>query len=368
MSDTLTAIGLMSGTSMDGVDAAILKTDGLLIEEVGPVGSTAYGPEERRVIRAAVDAAQTWDKGTSAPEPVLKAAELITARHAELVQEVMKAYGGTIDLIGFHGQTVLHRPDQRWTVQIGDGAVLAAQTGIDVVANFREADVAAGGQGAPFASLYHRALVESADAAKFDGGPVVVVNLGGVGNVTYIQDDTVIAFDIGPANGPIDDWVAAHGKGSFDKDGAWATKGTVEAARVTTALSHSFFARPPPKSLDRLDFTMELAQGLSLEDGAATLTAFSAASLVAATRHFPNEPAAWIICGGGRHNPTLMGMIADQLRGQVLTAEDLGWRGDHLEAEAFAFLAVRSLKALPLSLPSTTGVPSPMCGGRLYRA
>ncbi len=368
MGDTLTAMGLMSGTSMDGIDAAILVTDGERVAELGPTASRPYTPGEREVIRAAVEAAQGWVKGAPPPAPVLRAEKLITSAQVDVVKDLLKTYDQDVALIGFHGQTVLHRPDQRWTVQIGYGAALAAQVGIDVVANFREADVAAGGQGAPFAPLYHQALVASVAAGKLPEGPVVVVNLGGVGNVTYIQSDTVLAFDTGPANGPIDDWVAVHGKGSFDKDGVLAASGTVDEPRIAEALKHPFFSRPPPKSLDRLDFTMKLAEGLSVEDGAATLTGFSARALAAAAQHFPDQPAAWIICGGGRHNPTLMSMIADQVAGTLLSAEDVGWRGDHLEAEAFAFLAVRSVKTLALSLPTTTGVPRPTCGGCLYKA
>ncbi len=368
MGDMLTAIGLMSGTSMDGVDAAIVTTDGVRIEALGPTASRGYSPKERGVIRAAVDAAQDWARRTPPPQALHRASELITAAHSEVVQQLLKGHVGKIDLIGFHGQTVLHRPDQHWTVQIGDGAVLATEVGLDVIADFRTADVAAGGQGAPFAPLYHKALVDSAAPNSFPNGPVVVVNLGGIANVTYIEGDTVLAFDTGPANGPIDDWVASHNRGSFDQDGAIAAKGTVDEARIAEALEHPFFDRLPPKSLDRLDFTMRLAEGLSLEDGAATLTAFSAASLGAAARYFPGQPAVWIFCGGGRHNPTLLRMSAEKVSGRCLSAEDMGWRGDYLEAEAFAFLAVRSSKGLPLSLPTTTGVPAPTCGGVRFTA
>ncbi len=356
---------------MDGVDAAILVSDGVRIEATGQVHSAPYSPEDRIILRAAVDAAQGWTKEGRRPQEFDAAEQLVTQRHIEAVQALLAKSGrsaGEIDVIGFHGQTVLHRPDQRWTVQLGNGAALAKALGIDVVADFRSADVAAGGQGAPFAPLYHAALVASTPQEKLPAGPVVVVNLGGVGNVTYIDGDTISAFDTGPANGPIDDWVATHADQAFDAGGMLAAQGTVDQARIGEALDHEFFKLPPPKSLDRLDFTSALARGLSLEDGTATLTAFSAKSLAASALHFPKAPVAWVICGGGRHNPILVGMIKAQVAGKVLLAEDLGWNGDDVEAEAFAYLAVRSLKGLPLSLPTTTGVPKPMCGGQLFKA
>jgi anhydro-N-acetylmuramic acid kinase len=246
---------------------------------------------------------------------------------------------------------------------------LANEFGVPVVGDFRLADVAAGGQGAPFAPLYHKALVKSLPFGMLPHeGPVAVVNMGGVGNVTYVDGETVIAFDTGPANGPMDDWVAAWTGRGYDKDGLIAASGKVDEARVRKALADPYFTQPPPKSLDRLDFTQEMVEGLNLQDGAATLTAFSAICVAQARKHFPAEPVAWIVCGGGRHNPTLMQMISAAVPAIVYSAEDMGWRGDHLEAEAFAFLAARSVRGLPLSLPTTTGVPEPMTGGALYEA
>lgn len=371
MADTKRVLGFMSGTSMDGIDAAIVETDGDVISARGARFARPYEAAERRVLRAALAAAQDWTHGAPMPEAVAEGERTITAAHVDAANEILAEAGLTaadIDLIGMHGQTILHRPDLRWTVQIGDAGALAKATGIDVVSDFRQADVAAGGEGAPFAPLYHAALVRSLSAGALPDGPVVVVNMGGVGNVTYCDGDTVLAFDTGPANGPIDDWVQAHTDQVHDWGGNLAASGRVDEGRITKALMHLFFTRTPPKSLDRLDFTAALATGLSLEDGAATLTAFSAASLAAAKDHFPGDPVAWIVCGGGRKNPTLMRMIAERTGAKVLAAEDCGWRGDEVEAEAFAYLAARSVLGLPLSLPTTTGVPKPMTGGVLYKA
>ncbi len=371
MVKTLRVLGFMSGTSMDGIDAAIIETDGDTVAARGARYARPYEEAERKSLRAALKAAQGWRHGDPMPDDVAAGELVITKAHVEAAAAILNEAGLTaadIDLIGMHGQTILHRPELKWTVQIGDAATLAKATGIDAVSDFRQADVAAGGEGAPFAPLYHAALVKSLPAGTLSDGPVVVVNMGGVGNVTHCEGDSVLAFDTGPANGPIDDWVQAHTDQVHDWDGALAAKGQVDEARITEALSRSFFARTPPKSLDRLDFTSALATGLSLEDGAATLTAFSAASLAAARAHFANEPVAWIVCGGGRKNPTLMRMIAARTGAKVLAAEDCGWRGDDVEAEAFAYLAVRSLRGLPLSLPTTTGVPTPLTGGVLYKA
>jgi len=369
MSDPMTALGLMSGTSMDGIDAAILITDGERTEDQGTTFGMGYSAEERAVLKTAAQEARFWQQHLERPAVLKDAETIVTQKHIEVVQNLISLASVKPDLIGFHGQTVLHRPEKAWTVQLGDPAALAKATGIDVVSDFRQADMAAGGQGAPFAPLYHKALIRSLPMGLLPSeGPVVVVNLGGVGNVTYIDKETVIAFDTGPANGPIDDWVQAKAGLTHDQGGAIAAAGKVDEERVRKALTHGFFGWQPPKSIDRQDFTMKLADGLTLEDGAATLTAFSAISVAKARDFFPSEPIAWIACGGGRHNPTLLMMLSAAVPAIVYTAEDLGWRGDHLEAEAFAFLAVRSVRELPLSLPTTTGVKGPTLGGNLYKA
>ena len=268
-----------------------------------------------------------------------------------------------ISVIGFHGQTIVHRPEEALTWQIGDSALLAARTGIDVVGDFRRHDMAMGGEGAPFAPLYHAALVESLDRPE----PVCVLNLGGVANLTWIGQETIMAFDTGPGGALLDDWVSRQCGMSFDRDGALAATGTSHDDRVAAVLTHPYFDKPAPKSLDRNTFTIDLA-GLSPADGAATLVTLTARTVACAIQHLPAPPSCWIACGGNRLNATILEAIARHVPGDVLRAEDVGWNGDAIEAEAFAYLAVRSLKGLPLSLPTTTGVAAPTTGGALHRA
>lgn len=359
----LTALGLMSGTSMDGIDAAIVTTDGERILATGPWATYPYEPALRADLGAAVAAAETAESDTLRP---LETA--LTDANAAAALTLLRDNGRSpadIDIVGFHGQTVLHRPERRLTRQLGDGARLAGATGIDVVNDFRSADVAAGGQGAPFAPLYHLALAERLER------PLAVLNVGGVANVTYIGDggaDDLLAFDTGPGNAMIDDWVARHTGQSCDENGRLAAAGTPAPDRVARLLGHDFFDLTPPKSLDRNDFPMEAVEGLSLEDGAATLVAFTAGSVARGREHLPAKPRRWLVTGGGRHNPTLMAVLGDILGALVQPVEAVGWQGDALEAQAFGFLAVRSLKGLPLSLPATTGVPKPMTGGRFNPA
>jgi anhydro-N-acetylmuramic acid kinase len=357
-------IGLMSGTSLDGIDAALLATDGESIAEPGLALTVPYRPETRELLYGALAAAREVRRDSPVPVEVSAAERLLTDAHADTISRLLARAGlnaADINYVGLHGQTVLHRPAEHWTWQIGDGAALARATGITVVNDFRSADVAAGGQGAPFAPLYH--LVLSRNQKR----PIAVVNIGGVANVTYAgANDEVIAFDTGPGNAALDDWAFAHTGVRADIDGRLARAGRVDEARLADMLKHPMFSVPPPKSLDRFDFPMTAVNGLSGPDGAATLTAFTAASIARAREHFPQAPNGWIICGGGRHNPVLMEELQRRL-GAVKSAEDAGWRGDFIEAEAFAYLAARSVKGLPLSLPSTTGVPYPMPGGRLHR-
>ena len=363
MAKLMRVIGLMSGTSMDGIDVAFIETDG--IHTVNPLGAdeTPYSAEERTLLRNAIDVAATWEPDAPMPQAIMDAEGLITQLHGEAVNRFMEKRGLTaadVDLIGFHGQTVLHQPDRRRTVQIGQGAKLAAMTGIDVVHDFRSADVAAGGEGAPFAPLYHKALAASLGASL----PIAILNLGGVGNLTWLgKDDQILAFDTGPANGLLDDWVKEHGRGVMDLGGKIAAKGTLDDAVLAKMLEQPFFEIVPPKSLDRLDFALMPVKSLSLEDGAATLAAFTVACVARATEHMAVRPTRWIVCGGGRKNPTLMKMLRESLGVPVEAAESVGWRGDDLEAEAFAYLAVRSRLGLPLSRPETTGVPEPQKGG-----
>jgi anhydro-N-acetylmuramic acid kinase len=345
----------MSGTSLDGIDVAAAATDGRRRVIPGPALTIPYAEAFRERLRS-----------------VLGGVGDVSAVEAELTQLHAAAIAGfreshpdvAIELIGFHGHTILHRPVERRTWQIGDGALLARLAGIDVVADFRSTDVAAGGEGAPLAPLYHAAL--AADLAK----PVAVLNLGGVGNVTWIGPgtDEILAFDTGPGNALLDDWVRSHTGQAADFGGALARAGQVSAEHVARFLALPYFDRPPPKSLDRDDFQAAVPLGLALADGAATLTEMTAASVAAATRHFPSPAREWLVCGGGRHNSAIMMALARHLGIPVRPVEAVGWNGDALEAQAFAYLAVRSVLGLPLSLPSTTGAPHPVCGGRRFEA
>lgn len=350
------ALGLMSGTSLDGIDAAIVATDGEDKVEFGPCLTLPYDDVLRERLRAVL--------GDPAAAGAVERA--LTDAHAEAVGRLLDSHGlaaRDIDVIGFHGQTVLHRPEQRRTWQIGDGARLAKLTGIRVVNDFRTADVSAGGQGAPLVPVYHRAL--SAALPK----PLAVVNIGGVANVTWIGGDgSLLAFDTGPGNALIDDWILQHTGRRLDAGGALASLGRADATLLDRMLAHRFFDQPPPKSLDRSDFTHAAAAGLLPSDGARTLTAFSARAIAQAQAHFPARPKQWLICGGGRHNPVLMAELASSVHEPVQPVEAVGWRGDSLEAEAFAYLAVRVLKRLPTSFPSTTGAPQPICGGQAHAA
>ena len=366
MGEVAKIIGLMSGTSLDGVDAALVETDG---EDVArPIASLtiAYSPETRALLRTALEEARNVEQGAPVPYAIRDAERLLTETHAEAVKALLHKTGlqpDQVALIGFHGQTILHRPNKHWTWQIGDGAALARMTGIDVINDFRTADVKAGGQGAPLMPLYHAGLARNSGLAQ----PIALVNIGGVAQVTYISGDTVIAYDTGPGNAPIDDWMQRHSGKPVDQDGAFARSGKVNDAALAKMLANPFFDRPPPKSLDRLDFDSGAVEDLSPEDGAATLTAFTAASLARAREHFPEPAATWIVSGGGRHNKFLMDQLKARVNAPVLSAEDAGWNGDAMEADGFAYLAMRSKRGLPLSLPTTTGVRQPMTGGKYHR-
>ena len=364
-SESVYAVGLMSGTSMDGVDAALIRTDGLnAVERLAFVGID-YDAAFRDRLRDAMAAALALPRPGAYPA-IDAAARELTLRHVQAVAAVLARAGvpaADVAVVGFHGQTVAHRPERGWTWQIGDGALLAAATGIPVVGDFRSADVAAGGQGAPLAPAYHRALA----APLLPDGPVAVLNLGGVGNITWFGGGEWGSFDTGPANALIDDWVLNATGRSHDAGGALAATGAVHDDVLTAMLDNPWFDQPPPKSLDRADFSGQPARGLGAADGAATLTAFTAATIAEALRHVPVRPARLLVTGGGRHNATLMRMLTARTNIAAEPVEAAGWDGDALEAEAFAYLAVRSVRGLPISFPQTTGVAVPMCGGVLTR-
>ncbi|MGN6284841.1 MAG: anhydro-N-acetylmuramic acid kinase [Afipia sp.] len=363
----LTAIGLMSGTSLDGVDVALLNTDGERLGGFGPTGYRAYSTAERALLREALAAATALANRDERPGVLSDAEQLVTRAHAEAVEAFLRQHGlarAGIDVVGFHGQTVLHRPADLLTVQIGDGAALARTLHLPVVSDLRAADVAAGGQGAPLVPVYHRALVQKLDRQ----GPVAVLNIGGVANITYIDGDTLIACDTGPGNALLDDFMLRATGEAVDRDGHHAKRGAVDPSWIEQALTHPFFSAPPPKSLDRNDFAAFTVQGMTTENGAATLTAFTAASIAKIADVLPKPPSNWIVVGGGANNPTLMAMLADRLaRASVMRGSDLGWMGDAIEAQAFAYLAVRSLQSLPLTFPGTTGVLQPLTGGSLAK-
>lgn len=365
-------VGLMSGTSMDGIDAALIDTDGERVFWLGPALTVPYDALTRALLEQAMADARGVNARTDRPGALVEAERRITDLHAEAVRALLVPLRLTlsdIDLVGFHGQTVLHRPQARLTVQIGEGTRLAQALGVPVMADFRAADVAAGGEGAPLVPVFHAALA----AALGGPWPLAVLNVGGVANVTVIdRERPPIACDTGPGNALLDDFMMARTGRPFDADGVTAARGWVDEEAVGEALDHPFFRAPPPKSLDRNAFREHVAgrmrlSALSLEDGAATLTALTAASVAAVVAHLPAPPRRWIVAGGGARNPTLMAMLASRLGAEVVAAEQVGWSADALEAHAFGFLAARASRGLPLTFPTTTGVPEPMTGGVLFR-
>jgi anhydro-N-acetylmuramic acid kinase len=399
MSKMLRAIGLMSGTSMDGIDVALIETDGEDALVRGPSATFAYDAAFRGRLAAAIAEARELTDRNARPGCLGAVERELTERHAAAVKQFLAERSiapADIAVIGFHGQTVLHKgslvtttvvgqpkavldPPPVWpvevqrtlTVQLGDGRRLAKLLGIDVVYDLRAADAEAGGQGAPLAPIYHRAM-----AARLPERPVAVVNIGGIANVTWIgANGTLIAFDTGPGNALIDDWMQQHTGQAMDPDGSTAARGQVDEGRLAALFRNEYFgrvlseyfARVPPKSLDRNAFRPDAVQGLGVADGAATLTAFTAAAIARAREHFPEQPRLWVICGGGRRNKTLMTMLAAHVECAVVPAEAAGFDGDAVEAEAWAYLAVRSLRGLPLTFPGTTGVAAPTCGGVLAR-
>jgi anhydro-N-acetylmuramic acid kinase len=362
---TLTALGLMSGTSLDGVDVALIETDGERVARFGPVGYRPYAEAERDLLRRTLAAATVLSDRAARPGVLAEAEALVTQAHAHAVEDFLRTHAierNDVAVVGFHGQTVLHRPERRLTVQIGDGAALAQRIGVPVVYDLRAADVAAGGQGAPLVPVFHRALVEDLPHSR----PIVVLNIGGVANITYIDGADLIACDTGPGNALIDDFMMARSGAPYDRDGTAAAHGRVDAAWLAATLALPFFSAPLPKSLDRNAFAGLDASRFSLEDGAATLTALTAAAVAAVVPLLPRAPRSWIVAGGGARNPAMMCMVSERLKSATVeTAQTLGWSADALEAQAFAFLAVRSLGGLPITFPKTTGAPRPLTGGVL---
>ena len=371
MAGSLTkALGLMSGTSMDGIDLALVETDGedhvVPSSHNGKTLATPYETAFARRIEAALEDAKGIKNRDDRLGSLAAVEKEITCRHATAIETFIRKHGGGIDVIGFHGQTVLHRPKIGLTVQLGDGQLLADLTGIPVVHDMRAADMVAGGQGAPLVAAYHRVL-----ANLIDERPAAFVNIGGISNITYVgADDELLAFDTGPGNVLIDQWVQSEAGIPYDAGGRIAGEGAVAQAVVDRYLANDFFKKSGPKSLDRNDFRPLESGSLELSDGARTLTRVTAESIIAATDHLPAVPKHWILCGGGRLNETLhrdMRELAKKTGGKVSSCEAFDLDGDMMEAEAFGYLAVRSLKGLPLTFPGTTGCRAPVTGGVLAR-
>jgi len=363
------AIGLMTGTVLDGfIDIALIKTDGEHIEAFGPWALAPYPREIGPLMRRTFDAALEWQFDGAEPEIFEEAETAITRAQSLAVNEFISKHdlkAADISAVGFHGQTVLHQAPNNGarghTRQLGNGNLMAEITGIDVVYDFRSADMVAGGQGAPLSAIYHRAMLNRIGA----GSDTAILNLGGVANITWFNGEDMIAFDTGPANAPVNDWVRAHTGAEMDVDGKIAASGNVDEARLARMLDHPYFELAYPKSLDRFSFAAAMADGLGLEDGAATLTAFTASAVAKALESLPSRPSKLVVCGGGRKNPHMMQDLAKHTGAEIRLAEDVGLRGDAVEAECFAFLSMRSKRGLPLSFPLTTGVKTPQTGGRL---
>ncbi len=363
--DYVWALGLMSGTSLDGIDAALIRTDGHKIKEFGASLTMPLDHLLTKAIRQAM----------SGEGDIPDLENEITLRHSDAVSELLKQAQmkpKDVHIIGFHGQTIMHRPKEGITWQLGNGALLAEKTRISVVCDLRRRDVAAGGEGAPLVPLYHAALVQEMEL------PIAVLNIGGIANVTWIGasenirrhnlvEYDIIAFDTGMGNALINDWVAGAYGVPYDENGDIARSGTVHETILEQYMRHPYFRKHPPKSLDRGDFRLDNVQLLSPEDGAATLTRFTVDAIVKAEEHFPAPPTRWLVCGGGMHNQCIMQQLQERLGGDVQGVDAVGWNGDALEAQAFAFLAVRSLKRLPVSLPTTTGVSRMITGGAFYQ-
>lgn len=360
LADPIWALGAMSGTSLDGVDAAMVLTNGMTISSFGATSYRAYSPAEQATLKAALGKWPTDD--------VTKAEKVVLEAHIDALRRF-----ADVDLVGFHGQTLAHDPHGKGTFQAGDGAELAEALGQSVVWDFRSTDVEMGGEGAPLAPFFHWACAKWIKAT----GPLAFLNLGGVGNLTWVDPTSdapdapgaLLAFDTGPANAPINDLMMERRGQPFDRNGALAGQGQVVAGALELFLDEAYFRKMPPKSLDRNDFSLmlDLVRELGDADAAATMTAMSAAAVMQGMEHCPKPPGRVLVTGGGRHNPVLMAMLGTALDCPVDPVEAVGLNGDMLEAQAFAYLAVRVMRGLPTSAPGTTGVRAPVGGGQISR-
>jgi len=348
-----TAIGMMSGTSLDGIDVAYVKTDGMDRCELIDFQCFSYSKAEQEVMRAALGSRHKNEQTEIAEK-------LLTDKHVQAIKD----FGYKADVIGFHGQTVIHDPTQLLTWQIGDCQRLANETGMNVVGDMRQADVKAGGQGAPLLPLCHRAFASVIDK------PIAVLNMGGVANLTWLGERRrdILAFDTGPANALMDDLIKYKTGKDYDFDGSFAAKGKVDEALIEKWLTHPYFEKQPPKSLDRDEWDVSVIYDYNVEDAVATLAQFTIQSILKSLAFLPDTPRALYAAGGGRKNKYIMQALNDALPYPVLPVEDIGWNGDGLEAQGFAYLAIRSIKGLALTIPETTGIKEPATGGTFYGA
>lgn len=361
-SEPIIALGLMSGTSLDGVDAALIETDGKHVTDIGLSLTVPYSDEFRARLIAEVDKAGN----RSRPTNNAGLERVLTGHHIETVKQLLNQVSpqskwAKPTVIGFHGHTILHCPDRGFTQQIGDAKQLAESFQTLVISDFRSPDVSAGGQGAPLAPVFHAAMF--CNRLK----PLAVVNVGGISNITWIGNsiDELIAFDTGPGNGLLDRWIEEKTGDRYDKNGQISAQGIARASIVESWLEHPFFERPWPKSLDRSEFDLKPIEKLDTAEGAATLVDFAVKCIVLGVRECPTIPTALYVTGGGRRNQFLMSQLIIACPCPVFPVEDYHWDGDFVEAQAFAYMAVRSLRGLPITFPGTTGIKSPMTGGML---
>jgi anhydro-N-acetylmuramic acid kinase len=349
------AIGLMSGTSMDGIDAALIESDGYSSAKQLGMATLPYPHTLRTLL-------------LSLPRDDVNLADIehdLTTLNVEVVRTLLSEVGAdltSVSCVGFHGQTILHDPARRVSWQLGDGRQMAAALGCAVVSKFRQNDLDNGGQGAPLAPAYHHLLARQLHEQR----PVAILNIGGVSNVTLCHGEQLFACDCGPGNALIDDWMRLRCGLDFDRDGRLASQGQVDVELLNSLMDHEFFRATGPKSLDRNAFSHSTLEQLSDSDGVATLVAFTAAAIAAAAQRLPVSPCRWIVVGGGRKNNSLLLALRSALPVPVVVAEDVGWNGDAIEAEAFAYLAIRKLLDAPISWPSTTGVRAPVTGGVIH--
>ncbi len=373
---TAWVIGQMSGTSVDGVDVALLQTDGGEVLHPGCGKIFPYRDAERAAILDGTLYARNCPTNELVdpkrwPELIRMADDAATQAHLRALGDLLRSAEVAPALIGYHGQTLLHRPADRFTLQVGCPRRLVAEFGVPVAFGLRHADLAAGGEGAPLAPFFHHAVARASGLSA----PTAFLNLGGIGNVTTVDPriaepdmpGAVLAFDTGPGCGLIDEWTHAHGAGKFDRDGVLAAGGSQSPTALDSLLQHPFLAVPPPKSLDRGAFSLDAVRGLAVADGAATLVAFTAQSVALAVEWLHPKPALWLVCGGGRRNPALLAAVRRALQSPVEAIESIGWDGDLLEAYAFAYLGKRALDGRSLSAPATTGCLRPAVGGSIAR-